>query len=128
MNKKVIHTEKSPAAIGAYSQAVRHEDTIYVSGQIPLDPLTMEVVSQDFRAQAEQVFKNLTAIAEEADTSLANALKLTVYLTDLDDFALLNEVMADYCQQPFPARAAVQVSALPKGVKIEIDSVLCVNN
>jgi len=128
MNKKVIHTEKSPAAIGAYSQAVQHGDTLYVSGQIPLDPATMQVVSQDFRAQAEQVFKNLTAIAEEANTSLANALKLTVYLIDLGDFSLLNEVMADYCQQPFPARAAVQVSALPKGVKIEIDSVLCVNN
>ncbi len=128
MKRKIIQTNKAPAAIGAYSQAVQYGDTVYVSGQIPFDPATMEVVSQDFREQAHQVFKNLSAIAEQANTSLSNSLKFTVYLVDLADFAVLNEVMAEYCEEPFPARAAVQVAALPRGVKIEIDAVLCVIN
>ena len=128
MLKTIIQTDKSPAAIGAYSQAVQYGDVLYVSGQIPLDPVTMEVVSQDFREQAHQVFKNLAAIAQAANTSLANSLKFSVYMIDLADFSVLNEVMAEYCAEPFPARAAVQVAGLPKGVQLEIESVLCVNN
>ncbi len=123
--KKIINTDKAPAAIGAYSQAVSVGGTVYVSGQIPLDPVSMTVVSDDFSEQAHQVFKNLSAICQAADLSLDDALKLTVYLTNLDDFAALNEVMAQYVNEPFPARAAVQVSALPKGVQIEIDAILC---
>lgn len=128
MIKKIIQTNNAPAAIGSYSQAVLHNDTLYVSGQIPLDPVSMQLVSQDFREQARQVFNNIAAIAEQAGTSLDNALKLTVYLTDLADFAALNEIMAEFCHEPFPARAAVQVTALPKDVKVEIESVLCVRN
>ena len=128
MTKKIIQTNKAPAAIGAYSQAVQYGDTLYISGQIPLDPVSMQVLSQDFREQAQQVFRNIVAIADQANTSLNHALKLTVYLTDLSDFAVLNEVMAEFCEEPFPARAAVQVAALPKDVKIEIESVLCVTN
>ena len=127
MNKKIIQTNAAPAAIGAYSQAVQHGDTLYVSGQIPLDPISMELVSEDFDEQAKQVFKNIQAIAEQAKTSLENALKFTVYLTDFGDFAALNTVMAEFCPEPFPARAAVQVSALPKDAKVEIDAVLCVS-
>jgi len=120
-----IRTELAPSAIGAYSQAIVHADTVYISGQIPLDPNTMEVVSEDFREQALRVFENLQAVAHAANSSLDQALKLTVYLTDLDNFATLNEVMADYCREPFPARAAVEVAGLPKGVQIEIDAILC---
>ncbi|MFT7526653.1 MAG: reactive intermediate/imine deaminase [Arenicella sp.] len=124
MSKIIINTQAAPAAIGAYSQAVRVADTVYISGQIPLDPDTMEVVSQEFEQQARQVFKNLIAVADAAGGSLADAVKLTVYLTDLTDFAALNTIMAAYISEPFPARAAVQVAALPKGVQIEIDAVL----
>jgi reactive intermediate/imine deaminase len=124
MSKIIINTQAAPAAIGAYSQAVKVADTVYISGQIPLDPDTMEVVSQEFEQQAQQVFKNLIAVADAAGGSLTDAVKLTVYLTDLTDFAVLNTIMADYMIEPFPARAAVQVAALPKGVQIEIDAVL----
>ncbi|MFT5137439.1 MAG: reactive intermediate/imine deaminase [Arenicella sp.] len=124
MSKIIISTKAAPAAIGAYSQAVKVADTVYISGQIPLSPDTMDVISQDFEPQARQVFKNLIAVADAAGGSLADAVKLTVYLTDLNDFAALNTVMADYISEPFPARAAVQVAALPKGVQIEIDAVL----
>jgi reactive intermediate/imine deaminase len=124
MSKIIINTQAAPAAIGAYSQAVKVADTVYISGQIPLDPDTMEVVSQEFEQQAQQVFKNLIAVADAAGGSLTDAVKLTVYLTDLTDFAALNTIMADYMFEPFPARAAVQVAALPKGVQIEIDAVL----
>ncbi|MFT6048114.1 MAG: reactive intermediate/imine deaminase [Arenicella sp.] len=124
MSKIIINTQAAPAAIGAYSQAVKVADTVYISGQIPLDPDTMEVVSQEFEQQAQQVFKNLIAVADAAGGSLTDAVKLTVYLTDLTDFAALNTIMADYMIEPFPARAAVQVAALPKGVQIEIDAVL----
>ena len=124
MRKIIINTRAAPAAIGAYSQAVKVADTVYISGQIPLDPDTMEVVSQEFEQQARQVFKNLIVVADAAGGSLADAVKLTVYLTDLTDFAALNTIMADYISEPFPARAAVQVAALPKGVQIEIDAVL----
>lgn len=124
MKKHIISTNQAPAAIGSYSQAIRVADTVYISGQIPLDPQTMDVVSDDFTEQAQQVFVNLAAVASAAESSLADAVKLTVYLTDLDDFAALNDVMSEHMQEPYPARAAVQVAALPKGVRIEIDAVL----
>ena len=127
MNKKIITTDLAPAAIGAYSQAVSvtKQRTVYISGQIPLDPDSMQVVADDFESQAHQVFQNLQAVAVAASGSLADAVKLNVYLTDLGDFAALNEIMDHYIQEPYPARAAVQVAALPKDVKIEIDAVLC---
>lgn len=122
--KKPINTDAAPAAIGSYSQAIRVDKTVYVSGQIPLDPATMEIVSDDFAQQAHQVFKNLSAIALAADASLNHAVKLTVYLADLTNFATLNTIMSDYFSQPYPARAAVEVAALPKGALIEIDAIL----
>ena len=124
MAKTPIHTEQAPAAIGTYSQAVRVGDTVYLSGQIPLVPENMEIVSDDFAEQAVQVFENLKAVCEAAGGSLDHAVKLNIYLTDLSQFATVNEIMARYVTQPYPARAAVQVSALPKGVQIEIDGVL----
>ena len=126
MSKKPVTTEGAPAAIGTYSQAVSTSAsrTIYLSGQIPLDPATMEVVGDDFAVQASQVFKNLSAVAAAAGGSLADCVKLNIYLTDLDNFASLNEIMAQYCNEPYPARAAIQVSALPRGVAIEIDGVM----
>lgn len=124
MSKQTISTTNAPAAIGAYSQAVKAGDTVYVSGQIPLDPESMEVVAGGFVAQAHQVFKNLVAVAEASGGTLRDAVKLTVYLSDLNDFASLNEIMDEYIKQPYPARAAVQVAALPKAVMIEIDAVL----
>ena len=124
MNKKIISTDQAPAAIGPYSQAVAANGMIYISGQIPLDPGSMEMVSGDFQVQAKQVFKNLDAIAQAANGSLANAVKLTIYLTDLANFAIVNEVMEKYIPAPFPARAAVQVSALPKGALVEVDAIL----
>lgn len=125
MKKIIISTDKAPAAIGTYSQAVKVDRTVYISGQIPLDPDTMEMVSSDFSEQATQVFKNLIAVAEAAGGSLSDAVKLNVFLTDLSDFAALNEVMSNYMSEPFPARAAVQVAALPRGAQVEIDAVLC---
>ncbi|RBP48930.1 endoribonuclease L-PSP [Arenicella xantha] len=127
MNKTIISTAHAPAAIGAYSQAVKVGQTVYVSGQIPLDPVTMEMVGPDFDEQATQVFTNLLAVAQASGGTLANAVKLTIYLTDLGNFASLNEIMARFCDEPFPARAAVQVSALPKNAQIEIDAVLCLD-
>ncbi len=125
MSKTIIHSDQAPSAIGAYSQAVRAGDTVYLSGQIPLDPATMEVVgSGDFRAEAHQVFKNLRAVTEAAGGSLDDVVKLNAYLTDLGNFAVFNEVMAEYFSQPFPARAAVGVAALPKGVQVEAEAVL----
>ena len=123
-NKQVISTDKAPAAIGTYSQAVKAGETVYMSGQIPLDPATMEVVSDDFKAQAVQVFKNLQAVAEAAGGSLSDLVKLNIYMTDLSNFATVNEVMAEFVTQPYPARAAIEVSALPKGVQVEMDAVL----
>ena len=125
MSKTIIHSDQAPSAIGAYSQAVRAGDTVYLSGQIPLDPATMEVVGGgDFRVEAHQVFKNLRAVAEAAGGSLDDVVKLNAYLTDLGNFAVFNEVMAEYFSQPFPARAAVGVAALPKGVQVEAEAVL----
>jgi len=124
MTRVVINTENAPAAIGTYNQAIKTGTTVYLSGQIPLVPETMEIISEDFEQQAHQVFKNLAAVCEAAGGSLANAVKLNIFLTDLGQFAKVNEIMALYVAEPFPARAAVQVAALPKGVQIEIDGVL----
>ena len=122
--RRIISTDQAPAAIGTYSQAVQAGDTLYISGQIPLDPATMQVVSEDFEAQAQQVFRTLAAVAEAAGTSLQSAVKLSIFLTDLSQFATVNTVMAQYFAEPYPARAAVEVSALPKGVQVEADAVL----
>ncbi|MBX2847835.1 MAG: RidA family protein [Acidiferrobacterales bacterium] len=126
MSKKIISTQNAPAAVGAYSQAVKVADTIYISGQIPLQPDSGKLVSDNFIEQAKQVFENLSAIARAADSSLDKAVKLTVYLTDLNHFSELNQIMAEFIQEPYPARAAVEVSALPKGAQIEIDATLFV--
>jgi len=123
-DKIIISTENAPAAIGTYSQAVRVGDLVFLSGQIPLDPKTMEVVSEEFVAQAEQVFKNLSAVAEAAGGTMQNFVKLNIYLTDLSNFAQVNEVMSRYFEQPYPARAAVGVKSLPKDVAIEIEGTL----
>ena len=119
-----IHTERAPKAIGTYSQAVRAGDTVYISGQIPLDPATGTLVSGDIEAEIRRVFDNLAAIAEAAGTTLAACVKLSVFLTDLTHFAKVNEVMATYCAMPYPARAAVGVAALPRGARVEIECIL----
>ena len=124
MPKQVIHTTQAPAAIGAYSQAIRVAGTVYVSGQIPLDPATGQLVAGDIRAQIHQVFRNLAAVAGAAGLSLDSAVKVTVFLTDLGNFAAVNEIMTEYFPQPFPARAAIGVSALPKGAAVEADAIL----
>jgi reactive intermediate/imine deaminase len=124
MSKQPIHTDSAPAAIGTYSQAIRAGDTVYLSGQIPLDPQTMELVSGGAEPQIRQVFDNLTAVAEAAGGTLADVAKLTVYLTDLGDFSTVNEVMAEYFTEPYPARAAIGVAQLPKGAAVEMDAVL----
>ena len=124
MEKEIISTNQAPVAIGAYSQAVRVENVVYLSGQIPLDPVTMEVVSSDFVDQVAQVFENLLAVCEAAGGSFDNIVKLTIYLTDLNDFACLNKVMSEVWSEPYPARACVEVSALPKGVQVEMDAIM----
>ncbi|MEQ6291544.1 RidA family protein [Vogesella sp. GCM10023246] len=124
MAKETIHTDKAPAAIGAYSQAVKAGDTVYLSGQIPLDPATMTVVEGGFAAEAHQVFKNLKAVCEAAGGSLDQIVKLNAFLTDLSNFATFNEVMSQYMSQPYPARAAIGVASLPKGVQVEADAVM----
>ncbi len=124
MSRQVIKTDKAPAAIGTYSQALRVGTTVYLSGQIPLDPASMELVSGDMRVQIERVFRNLQAVAQEAGGTLADIVKLNVYLTELSHFALVNEVMAAFFSEPYPARAAVGVAALPRGAGIEIDAIM----
>ncbi|MCT6881488.1 MULTISPECIES: RidA family protein [Snodgrassella] len=124
MSKTIIHTDKAPAAIGAYSQAVRAGDTVYLSGQIPLVAETMQVVAGGFAEQAHQVFKNLQAVAQAAGGNLNDLVKVNAYLTDLSNFATFNEIMAQYFTAPYPARAAVEVSALPKGVLVEAEAIL----
>ncbi|MCC5854190.1 MAG: RidA family protein [Idiomarina sp.] len=124
MSKVIVSTDAAPAAIGTYSQAVKVGTTVYLSGQIPLVPETMEMVSQDFRAQAEQVFKNLSAVCDAAGGELQDMVKVQIYLTDLSQFAVVNEVMASYFRTPYPARAAIEVSGLPKGAQIEIDGIM----
>jgi reactive intermediate/imine deaminase len=124
MTRRIIHTDAAPRAIGTYSQAVRAGDTLYVSGQIPLDPATGELVSGDIEAEIRRVFDNLAAIAQAAGGSLADAVKVTVFLTDLANFARVNEIMAQYMPQPWPARAAVGVSQLPRGARVEVECIL----
>ena len=128
MAKTIISTNKAPAAIGTYSQAVKVGNTVYISGQIPLDPETMEVCSQDFSAQVIQVFENLKAVAQASGGSLADAVKLNISMTDLSNFPTINEIMATYMAQPYPARAAVGVAALPKGVQVEIEAILHIDS
>lgn len=123
MTRSIISTTKAPAAIGTYSQAVKAGDTVYVSGQIGLDPETMQMV-EGFEAQTVRVFENLKAVTEAAGGTLADAVKLTIYLTDLSNFAKVNEVMARYFAEPYPARAAVGVKELPKGAVVEADAIL----
>jgi reactive intermediate/imine deaminase len=124
MSKEPIHTSKAPAAIGPYSQAIRAGSTVYLSGQIPLDPKTMELVNGDVRAQARQVFDNLAAVAQASGGSLANAVRLTIYLTDLAHFPVVNEIMAEYCKEPYPARVTIGVAQLPRGAAVEVDGIL----
>jgi len=124
MSRKIISTERAPKAIGTYSQAVQVGDTVYLSGQIPLDPATMQLVGGDIRDQVRRVFDNLVAVAEAAGASLADVVKLNVFLTDLGNFPTVNEVMAEYFSEPYPARAAVGVAALPKGAEVEMDAIL----
>lgn len=124
MSREVIYTEQAPQAIGTYSQAVKIDKTVYLSGQIPLVPTTMEVVEGDISAQIHQVFRNLTAVAEAAGGNLQDIVKLTIFLTDLADFAVVNEIMAGYFSAPYPARAAIGVAALPKGVAVEMDGIM----
>ena len=124
MSKQIISTPNAPAAIGTYSQAVRAGNTIWVSGQIPLDPKTKELVAGDMEAQVRRVFDNLKAIVAAAGASLDDVVKATIYLTDLAHFALVNKVMADYFREPYPARAAVGVAALPRGAQIEVECIV----
>jgi len=124
MSKQTIHSNDAPAAIGTYSQAIRSGNFVFLSGQIPLDPATMEIVAGDFEVRARCVFDNLKAVAEAAGGSLNHVVKLTIYLTDLGNFATVNSVMEDYFDQPYPARAAVGIASLPKGADIEADAIL----
>ncbi len=124
MTKTRIHTDSAPAAIGPYSQAVRAGDTVYLSGQIPLDPGTMELVGGTIDDRIVRVFENLKAVAEASGGSLGDVVKLNVYLTDLGNFAVVNETMKRYFEEPYPARAAVGVAALPKGADVEMDAVM----
>lgn len=125
MGKQVIFSKDAPAAIGTYSQAIRVAGTVYVSGQIPLDPATGQLVAGDIRAQIHQVFRNLAAVAQAAGLGLDSAVKVNIFLTDLAHFPTVNEIMAEYFPQPFPARAAIGVAALPRGAAVEADAILC---
>lgn len=124
MPREIIHSDAAPKAIGTYSQAVKCGDTVYVSGQIPLDPETMDVVEGDIEAQIRRVFDNLAAVAAAAGGSLADFVKFNIYLTDLTHFPVVNQVMAEYLSEPYPARAALGVAALPRGVGVEVEGVM----
>ena len=124
MSRQIIATTEAPAAIGPYSQAVRAGDTVYFSGQIPLDPATGNVVEGDITAQTRRVFDNLVAVAQAAGGSLAQFVRVGIYVTDLANFAAVNAVMAEYFQAPYPARATIEVSALPKGAQVEVDAIM----
>jgi reactive intermediate/imine deaminase len=124
MSKQIIATPNAPAAIGTYSQATRHGDVVYLSGQIPLDPASMELVEGDIEVQIHRVFKNLQAVCTAAGGNLDQIVKLTVFLTDMGNFPQVNAVMAQYFSEPYPARAAVGVAALPKGAQVEMDAIL----
>ena len=126
MAKTIIHTAHAPQAIGTYSQAVKVDNTVYISGQIPLDPASMEVVDGGITAEITRVFDNLKAVAEASGGSLADVVKLNIFLTDLGNFPTVNEIMAQYFSEPYPARAAIGVAALPKGVGVEMDAVLVI--
>jgi reactive intermediate/imine deaminase len=128
MTRQIVSTDRAPRAIGTYSQAVRVGDTVYLSGQIPLVPETMDLVQGDMEAQIRRVFENLAAVAEAAGGSLDDVVKLNVYLTDLSHFPVVNRVMAEYFQQPYPARAAVGVAALPRGAEVEMDAVMTIED
>ena len=123
-NKSIIATDKAPQAIGTYSQAVKVGSTVYLSGQIPLDPTSMQIVSDEFNAQVVQVFENLTAVCEAAGGSLSDIVKLNIFMTDLSNFATVNEIMERYFSQPYPARAAIGVKQLPKDSLVEMDGVM----
>ncbi len=124
MSRQIIHTDSAPAAIGPYSQAVKAGNTVYLSGQIPLDPATMELVSDDVAAQARQVFNNLAAVCDAAGGSLGKIVRVGIYLTDLARFAEVNAVMAEFFDAPYPARSTIEVSALPRGARVEVDAVM----
>ncbi len=124
MQRNIIHTDKAPQAIGTYSQAVQTGNTVYLSGQIPLVPETMEIVEGNMETQIRRVFDNLSAVAEAAGGSLADVAKLNIFLTDLGHFPLVNQVMAEYFQEPYPARAAVGVATLPKEAQVEMDAIM----
>ena len=127
MAKTIINTDDAPQAIGTYSQAVKVDNTVYISGQIPLDPASMEVVDGGIEAEITRVFDNLKAVATASGGSLADVVKLNIFLTDLGNFPTVNEIMAQYFEQPYPARAAIGVAALPKGVGVEMDAVLVID-
>ena len=124
MSREIIQTDRAPAAIGTYSQAVKVGDTVYLSGQIPLDPGTAQLVEGDIEAQIRRVFDNLAAVAKAAGGSLADTVKLSVFLLDLGHFARFNQIMAEYFPQPYPARAAIGVAALPRGAQVEMEAIL----
>jgi reactive intermediate/imine deaminase len=124
MSKQILSTSQAPAAIGTYSQATRHGNTVYISGQIPLDPATMEMIEESIEAQIHRVFLNLQAICESAGGTLNDILKLNVFLTDLQHFSAVNTIMAEYFSEPYPARAAIGVAALPRDARVEMDAVL----
>jgi reactive intermediate/imine deaminase len=124
MNKAIISTDQAPAAIGTYSQAVKVGTAVYLSGQIPLVPETMQMVSEDFAEQTHQVFKNLTAVCEAAGGQLQDMVKVNIFLTDLSQFAIVNEIMSQYFRTPYPARAAIGVKELPRGAQVEIDGIM----
>lgn len=126
INKAIISTESAPAAIGTYSQAIKVNNTVYLSGQIPLDPETMAVVDADISAEIKQVFSNLTAVCEAAGGTLQDMVKLNIFLTDLSNFATVNEIMAQHFDEPYPARAAIGVKELPKGVGVEMDGIMVI--
>ncbi|MEW6611599.1 MAG: RidA family protein [Pseudomonadota bacterium] len=128
MSKQIIQSEFAPAAIGTYSQAVSHNGLLWLSGQIPLDPRNGQLVEGDFAAQLKQVLDSLQAVCRAAGTDLSRAVKLNVYLTDLGHFATVNRIMSEYLQAPYPARAAVQVAALPRGAQVEIDGVVALGD
>lgn len=128
MRREIVQTDRAPAAIGPYSQAVRAGRTVYLSGQIGLDPETMQIVTGGTEAEIRRVFDNLAAVAAAAGASLADAVKLTVYLTDLRSFSLVNEVMAEYLEVPYPARVALGVAALPRRAEVEIDAILVLDD
>lgn len=124
MTKQIIHTEDAPKAIGPYSQAVKAGNTVYLSGQIPLDPASMELVTGDMSAQIKRVFDNLQAVATAAGGDLSDVVKLNIFLTDLGNFTLVNDIMKEYFQEPYPARAAIGVASLPKGANVEMDAIM----